>query len=210
MAITGVALVGFIIGHLSGNLLIFLGQDALNTYAYTLHSYPALLWVARIGLLSAFILHVVSAILLSRKNRQARPAGYAFNNTVQAPLASRSMGISGTFILLFVIGHLLHFTLGVFHPEYATLTDPQGRHDVFNMVVSGFSHPEFAIPYVIALLLLGSHLSHAMASFFQTLGINHPRYTPIIKKVAPALSVAITLGYVAIPVSVLIGLVEKA
>ena len=208
MAVTGLLLIGFIIGHLSGNLLMFAGQDKINDYAAFLQSIPGPLWVARIGLLVAFVLHVVTAAQLAREKRQARPEKYAYKNTVQASVASRSMGISGSFILLFVIGHLLHFTWGVIYPEYAHMTDAQGRHDVYNMVVMGFSQPIVTIPYLIALLLLGTHLSHAISSVFQTLGFNHPKYTPLIEKIGPALAVIITIGYIAIPLSVLVGIIS--
>jgi len=207
MAVTGLLLVGFIVGHLTGNLLIFVGQDALNDYAVLLHSAPAVIWTARIGLLIAFVLHVVTAAKLAKENRQARPQAYAYKNTVQASITSRSMGISGSFILLFVIGHLLHFTWGVIYPEYADLVDSKGRHDVYNMIIMGFSHPVVTIPYVLSLLFLGAHLSHAITSCFQSLGFNHSKYTPQIQKIGPLLAIAITIGYISIPLSVLVGII---
>lgn len=203
MALTGVGLIGFIIAHLLGNLLIFLGPESLNSYAKGLHDLGALLWVARIGLIGIFVLHVISAIAVSREKRAARPEGYKVKGNVKSSMASRNMGISGVFILFFVVGHLLHFTLGYIYPSYSNFIDEQGRHDVYRMVVSGFSHPQVAIPYIFALILLGAHLSHGIGSFFQSLGFNHPTYSPIIKKATPILATLITLGYLSIPLSVL-------
>jgi len=208
MAISGLGLIGFIIAHLMGNLLIFLGQDDLNAYAKNLHDLGALLWVARIGLITIFLTHVISAILLARDNRAARPESYVSKSSVKSSLASRNMGISGTFILFFVVGHLLHFTWGVIQPEYHNLLDSQGRYDVYTMVINGFSYLPISILYIFSLILLGAHLSHAMSSFFQTIGFNHPTYTPIIKKGAPVLAIAITVGYLAIPVSVICKIIK--
>ncbi len=203
MAISGVGLIGFIVAHLIGNLLIFGGQEALNAYAKGLHDLGGLLWIARIGLITIFVVHIGAAIALTRDNRAARPDSYQSKGTVKASLASKNMGLSGSFILLFVIGHLLHFTWGVIQPESHSLIDAQGRHDVYSMVVTGFSNLFVSIPYIFSLILLGAHLSHAMSSFFQTLGFNHPTYTPLINKGAPMLAMAITIGYLAIPVSVI-------
>ena len=208
MGITGFMLVGFLIAHLSGNLLIFVGPEALNEYAEFLEGLGAPLWIARAGLLTAFVLHIVSAASLSRENRAARPEAYAYKNTVRASIASRSMGISGSFILFFVVGHLLHFTWGVIQPEYAHLEDASGKEDVYGMIVNGFSHAEIVIPYVLALMFVGAHLSHAISSFFQTVGFNHKTYTPLINKAGPMIAAAISLGYISIPLSVFFGIVN--
>ncbi len=138
MAVTGVLLIGFIMAHMAGNLLVFVGPDAINDYAKLLKESGLILWVARIGLILIFVLHIASAIALKRENRKARPQAYAYKNTVQASIASRYMGLTGSVILLFVIGHLLHFTWTFFNPEYAALIDNQGRHDVYRMIVTGF------------------------------------------------------------------------
>ena len=130
MALTGVGLILFIVGHLVGNLLIFAGPDALNDYAVLLRTSTALLWTARIGLIVILVLHVITAAQLKRANMKARPQPYQYQNTVQAPLSSRTMGLIGSFILFFVIGHLLHLTLGIIHPEYSTFIDAEGRHAV--------------------------------------------------------------------------------
>ncbi len=208
MGLTGLGLIGFIIAHLLGNLLIFCGPKALNTYAQSLKDLGGLLWVARAGLIGIFVLHIFSAISLSRANRAARPAKYKVKKSVVASVASKNMGVSGSFILLFVIGHLFHFTLGKIQPEFFNLVDPAGRFDVYKMVVHGFQEKIVTIPYVFALILLGAHLSHGISSFFQSLGINHPVYTPLIKKIGPILAIVITLGYLSIPVAVLSGILK--
>jgi len=205
---TGIALVLFAIGHMLGNLQIFLGPKAINDYAALLKSMPALLWGARIGLLVAFTLHIATALKLKWENVQARPTPYAADNTVQASSSSRMMALSGTMILLYVVGHLLHFTLGLILPEYAHLKDELGRHDVYTMVVRGFQKPVFSIAYVVAMCFLWSHLRHGISSVFQTLGFRNPRNKNVIDMLGPVLSTGIILGYVVVPLSILFGLVK--
>ena len=207
MALTGVALIGFIVGHLLGNLQVFLGQDAFNAYAYFLKSKPALIWGSRAGLIVFLLAHIFTAIKLRLRNKGARKEGYRKDNTVQATAASRYMMQSGMVILIFIVIHLLHFTVGTLQPENYSLVDPQGRHDVYSMLVLGFQNVSYSVGYIVALLCLGAHLSHAIASFFQTLGLTSPAYEPMIKKGACGLSAALILGYIAIPVSVLLGLI---
>lgn len=207
MAITGILLFGFLVGHMAGNLLVFRGQEAMNAYAYFLKSSPILLWSARLGLLVVFGLHVATAFRLTRQNRAARPERYAYEQTVQASFASRTMIMSGLVVLAFAVYHLLHFTVGVVQPAAYSLADRQGRHDVFTMVVLGFRHPLIATSYVVAVALLGLHLSHGLQSLFQSLGLRHPRYTPFITLGAPILSALLTVGFLAVPLSILLGFV---
>lgn len=208
MAVTGVGLVLFLVAHLLGNLQLFLGQAAFNDYAAFLKSIPGPLWAARIGLIVFFVLHIVTAIKLSRQNSASRPQEYAYQNTVQASVASRTMLKSGMLILAFVVYHLLHFTLGAAHSEYFHLTDSLGRHDVYSMVVRSFQQPEISAAYILLLLFVGFHLSHAIPSFFRTLGFYHPAYTHMIDRGGRALSALIALGYISIPVSVLAGIIQ--
>ena len=207
MALTGLGLILFLFAHLAGNLLIFAGADALNDYAALLKSNMGVLWGARVGLIVIFILHVSTAFQLSRENTLARPTAYAHQNTVQATLSSRSMALSGTFVLFYVVGHLLHFTMGVILPEHYAMTDSMGRHDVYSMVVLGFQNVAVSLAYIAAMIFVGSHLSHAIASSFQTIGFNHPNYTPVIQKIGPAVAAILTLGYISIPAAVLAGLI---
>jgi succinate dehydrogenase / fumarate reductase cytochrome b subunit len=173
MAVTGLLLVGFLIGHLSGNFLIFAGQDAINTYAAFLKKNLGLLWGARIGLVVMFVVHILLAIQVKRSHASARPIGYAFERTVQASRASRTMILSGVVILVYVLFHLAHFTLGVVDPEtyhlVETMPDGAKRHDVFNMVVHEFSSVPIVAIYFVGMVLVGMHLSHSLKSMLQTL-----------------------------------------
>lgn len=214
VAVTGLLLLGFVVGHLAGNLLIFQGPEALNSYAYFLKSKPALVWAARIGLLAFFFLHLWSALTLNLKSRDARPQRYHMYKPLVATFASRTMVQTGLVVLAFVIFHLLHFTLGVTHPDHYSLTTQiqwQGAttevHDVFSMVVRGFQQPLVAMSYIVAMVMLGLHLSHGIPSMLQTIGFNHPVYTPLVRKAGVALAVLLAAGNIAIPVSVLAGFV---
>lgn len=207
MALTGIMLVGFLVAHLSGNLLIYSGQDATNAYAVGLRELPfQALWILRILILIAFVLHIGTAFYLTRKNKAARPVGYACKNTIQATFASRTMIYSGLLIFLYVIYHLLHFT---FHAVNNTgeLVDSLGRPDVYTMVIQGFRQPGVSIVYILSMLVLAMHLSHGISSVFQTLGINQPKYNRVLRALGPVLGWALALGFMSIPVSVLLGLV---
>jgi succinate dehydrogenase / fumarate reductase cytochrome b subunit len=207
MALTGFGLIGFVVAHLLGNLQVFAGQEVFNAYAAFLKSLGPMLWVARLGLLAIFFLHVATAISLWRTNSAARPESYRRESTVRASAESLYMMQSGTVVLIFVIIHLLHFTLGKLQPEFYHLTDAQGRHDVYSMLVHGFLNKGYVLVYVVAMTMLGFHLRHAMSSMFQTLGITGPRLTPVIQGAAKGLSLAIVLGYISIPLAVQAGFI---
>jgi len=205
MALTGLALFLFLIGHLSGNLLVFGGQDAMNTYAHWLHDHAKLLWTARIGLLVLFVLHVYTGWVLWLENRAARPERYAKEATVQATISSRTMIWTGLVVLAFVVYHLLHFTLKVVDSGAMHAVDPQGRADVYTMVVTGFAVPVVSISYVVAQLLLGVHLWHAMSSALQTLGWRHPTLDPVLRRGLPLFAMLIVAGNCLIPLAILSG-----
>ncbi|MCB1144041.1 MAG: succinate dehydrogenase cytochrome b subunit [Leptospiraceae bacterium] len=208
MAITGLALIGFVIAHMLGNLQIFLGPERLNAYAKTLQNLGALLWVARIGLLLIFVTHLRMAMVLTMENRAARPVPYAVNATHKASFASRTMIMSGMIIFLFLVYHILHFTMGVTNTEFAALKTPEGDHDVYKMVIMGFSNPIVSGIYILAQAFLALHISHGFFSVFQTLGWNHPSYDLKVKLVSNGLAVLIFLGNSGIPVSVLAGVIK--
>ena len=207
MAVTGVALLGYVIVHMIGNLQVYQGRDALNAYAKMLKGMPTLLWSARLLLLALFVAHVYLGITLALENRAARPVGYARFQYEQAGLATRTMVLSGLVILAFVIFHLLHFTLGAVQPAYSEAQDPAGRPDVYAMVVHGFQDPVITISYVVAQLFLGLHLYHAVPSLFQSVGLKHPRFNPLIEKLGLLVSLVIVVGNVSMPLSILFGLV---
>jgi len=210
VAITGVILIGFIIGHLLGNLQIFIGPDAVNQYAVSLRNLGPLLWAVRIFLLVAVVLHIYFTIRLAIDNRAARPQAYARKDHVKATFASRTMALSGLLVLAFILYHLAHFTFLVVNPQYAELHDAQGRHDVFSMMVYGFQNPIVSTFYVIAMFLLTLHLTHGTSSFFQSLGLNDKTLTPKLAWGGRVFAWLIFAGYTSIPVAVLLGLVKPA
>ena len=209
MAVTGGALFLFVVGHMVGNLQFFLGADAINRYAHFLQSNLELLWPARIGLLAMVALHVWSAISLSRENKAARPVPYADWQPNKASYASRTMMMSGLIVAAFIVYHLLHYTVMVREinmsgQDFHTLVDAEGRHDIYTMMVIGFSQPLVSLFYVIAVGLLCLHLSHGVSAMFQSLGLKNHVYAPFIDKGSKLAALALFLGYVAIPISVLL------
>jgi succinate dehydrogenase / fumarate reductase cytochrome b subunit len=205
VAVTGVLLFFFLIGHLSGNLLVFRGPEAINAYAEFLHSKPALVWGARIGLLAIFLIHVWTTAKLTLQNSAARPVGYRHESTVQATVASRYMIHTGILVGAFVVFHLLHFTVQAIDTGGMGMVDAEGRKDVYAMVIAGFSKPVIALGYVVAMIVLGFHLYHAVKSFFQTLGWRHTTSDRVVNVVAPALAVLIAAGNILIPLLILFG-----
>ncbi len=215
MAITGVVLVLFVIGHLAGNLQIFLGPEALNRYGHFLQSNPELIWPARLLLLAMVGLHIWAAIKLSMENKAARPIGYAEYQPVGSSWASRTMLMSGLIVLVFVVYHLLHFTvqtqyINLTGQNFVTFIDLQQRHDIFKMMVVGFSNLWVSGFYLLGMALLGLHLSHGVSSMFQSLGWKNRAYGRLLDKLARIAAGAIFLGYSSIPVAILFGYGKEA
>jgi len=208
MAASGAALFGFVIGHLVGNLQIFLGQEAINRYALFLKSTGELLWAARIGLLVMIGLHIWTSVQLTAENAAARPVAYTGKNYIKASTASRTMIWSGLVILVFIIYHLMHYTFMVVHPEYRNLLDARGRHDVYSMMILGFQQPAISAFYIAAIFLLCSHLSHGIYSMFQSLGLQNQKARALLTTWAPRLAWLIFAGYASMPIGVLLGLVK--
>lgn len=209
VALTGAIMMGFLIGHLSGNFLAYGGPEAINSYAEWLHGLGKLLWVARLGLIGAILVHIVLTVQLVVENRMARHEDYACRSTVQASKASRTMIYSGAVILAFVVFHLSHFTVTIFN-EFGTdkYLDTEGRRDVYRMLKDGFSVPWVSLFYIIAVGLLCMHLSHGFASVFQTLGLSSNRFRPVVETVGHVFSAALFLGYASIPFAFWIGLLQ--
>ncbi len=205
MAVTGVIILGWIIGHMLGNLQIFLGQDKINAYAKMLADTPLLTWSVRVILGVSLIAHIVTGVRLFLENRAARPIGYAHAKTVQASVASRSMIYSGALIFFFVFYHLAHFTFFGIHPEYKNLVDLSGRHDVYSMVILGFQNKVVSFLYMLTMLLLAIHISHGFASIFQSLGVATPTSTPKLKALSYVIAVFLFLGFSSVPIGVLLG-----
>lgn len=203
-------LVGFLLAHLAGNLLIFVGADDMNSYAVELREllHGSAIWVVRVILVLSLLLHVRAGIVLTLYNRRASGGRYAVQSYKRSTPASRTMLLSGLMILFYVLYHLAHFTFGTVHGEYYHYTDAMGRHDVYRMVIESFRQPVITVLYVLAVIITGFHLQHAIASAFQTLGINHPRYTPLIKVGGIMLSVLIVIGFISVPMAIIFGFVR--
>ena len=201
MAVSGLVLFLFVLGHLVGNLQIYEGPEKLNNYARFLRSMPAVLWGARITLIVMVLLHIWSSVQLAMLKIDARPTGYMKKKATRSSYASRTMYWSGPIILAFVIYHLLDFTFGTVNPKFV-------EGNVYANVIASFQLIPVSAFYIFAMLLLGMHLYHGLWSMFQSLGFSHPRYTPVLKRGAAAVAILIAAGNISIPVSVLAGLVK--
>jgi succinate dehydrogenase / fumarate reductase cytochrome b subunit len=214
VALTGLVMVGFLLGHMSGNMLVFVGQDAFNSYAVLLHHllHGAGIWIARIGLLTALVLHVAATISLVRQNKAARK-NYENKATIQASRSSLIMIWSGLTILAFIIYHLMHFTvrIGNEYDNPALYTDTahmaatgEFRHNAWQMVIDGFSVWYVVLFYIIAVTLLCSHLRHGVQSIFQTLGWRSKRSASAIDLLSKGYAAFIWLGFVSIPIAIFV------
>ena len=205
MALTGLGLTGFVLAHMLANLLVFFGPTAINEYAQSLRDLPGgTLWIARAGLAAMVIVHILSAIRVTLANRAARPVRYHRKRNLVTSYAARTMVWSGLILSVFILYHLAHFTFLVTNPEFAEMMDGD-RHDVFTMVVTGFQNKAIVIFYVIAVGLLASHLGHGIPSFLQTLGIRHPRYSPLLQRAGKALAWILFVGFASVPISIVAG-----
>lgn len=201
MAITGVILFGFVLVHMAGNLQVFLGRDEFDAYGRLLRTEPALLWLARLILLASVILHIGAAVQLSALNQKSRPIGYQKKESIASSYASRTMMWSGPILAAFIVYHLLHFTVGVVHPNF------QEGH-VYDNVIAGFRVIPVSIAYIVAMILLGMHLNHGAWSMFQSLGVSNPRYSMALKRFANIFSILIVLGFISIPIAVMAGVLS--
>jgi succinate dehydrogenase / fumarate reductase cytochrome b subunit len=206
MALTGAVLFVFIVGHLAGNLQAFVPDHGktMDEYAHMLKSKPALLWGVRLALLATVLAHIACAVRLALENRAARPVAYQGRQWREASYASRTMMISGPLIALYAVYHLLHLTTGHAHPTW-----PKFRPEsVYANLVAGFQSPLASGVYIVAMVLLGTHLAHGLWSMVQTLGVNHPKYNAALRCGSVLAGAAIAAGYIAIPISVMAGILE--
>lgn len=201
MAITGFVLYGFVFVHMVGNLQLYQGPEKINAYAALLKSVPAVLWGFRAVLLGSVVVHGVAAFILWRRNRAARPVGYASQDFQAATITSRTMFWTGPMIGLFVVYHLLHLTVGSVHPSFS-------HTDVYSNLVTAFSNPAVSIFYILAMVALGFHLFHGAFSLFQTLGLKTPKYEKPLKVILMAVSTVIVVVNISFPIAVLAGLVR--
>ena len=230
MALSGLVLVGFVVGHMVGNLQMFLHPDWINEYAYKLQNLPyGLLWVVRSVLLVCVIAHIVTAVLLVLENHRARPDTYIQRASMQASFASKTMRYSGLVLLFFIIFHILHFTTQNVHPSFKELeTELQGVgtmhhvydklaaigethvHDVYSMVAYGFSTQFWyvALFYIIAMALLCLHLMHGISSMFQSLGLRNALWRVRLDRAALVIALAVFIGFASSPAATVFGFIE--
>lgn len=224
MAVSGVILIGFVIGHLIGNLQVFQDPDHINGYGQFLHSLGALLWIARLVIIAAVVVHVWAATMLTLENKKARGSDYGFQNTIRATLASRTMRLTGYVVLAFLLYHLAHFTWGLAqtdtYKENIKHYTMQGDYrvagfvvvkagaevlDVHTMVIRGFQHPLVSLFYIVAVGLLSFHLLHGFDSLFQTLGLRSEKWSGALRKIVVVFCAAYFFFNLTIPASVLLG-----
>ena len=201
MAVSGLLMVGYLITHVAANLLVFRGAALINGYAAILHGQPVVLYGARAVLFVALVAHVWSAVVLTRRDRAARPVAYAERNPQVSTFASRTIRWGGLVILFFLVYHILHFTTGTAHPSFVE-GDPHGN------VVRAFRVPWVAALYVVAMAAVGLHLFHGTWSAFRSLGLTRPSQHPLRHRTSLLVAGAIWLGFTIIPLAVLAGIVK--
>jgi succinate dehydrogenase / fumarate reductase cytochrome b subunit len=211
MAVTGLILVGFVIIHMLGNLQVFIGPAKMNAYSAFLKGLGELLWLARLILLAAVILHVTAAWQLTQIKNRARPIGYTRREPQVSTVASRTMRWGGVLLLVFIVFHILHFTTGTVFPV-ASRPDamyPAFSHtDVYGNVISAFRTPWVVSFYVVAMLFLMLHLFHGAWSSMRTLGLSKPSRHPLHRRVATVIALVVWLGFTAVPVAVFLGVIR--
>jgi succinate dehydrogenase / fumarate reductase cytochrome b subunit len=203
MAVTGAILFGFVLGHMIGNLQVYLGPEAMNHYAVFLREllHGTGLWIVRLVLLAAVGLHIWSAASLTLTSRAARPVAYREQKWKESTYASRTMRWSGVILFFFILYHLMHFTFGNAHPSFI-------EGDVYHNFVAGFRSVPVSLTYIVAMILLGLHLKHGVWSMFQTLGVSHPRSIRLAHAGAWVFAAVIVIGNVSFPLAVLAGILK--
>lgn len=233
MAVTGLILIGFVIGHLVGNLQIFAAPDHINGYAHFLQGLGPLLWAFRLGMIALVGIHVWAATTLTLENHAARDVGYTVKHTIRATLASRTMRWTGYIVAAFLVYHIAHFTIGIggdctqaqffkgnlpgvvlSHDvrEFGIpLASAQTEvHDVYSMIFLGFANPIVSVFYIVAVGLLAFHLVHGADSMFQTFGLRSGRWSGALRKLCVLFGLVYFLGNLAIPGAILAGLNKPA
>jgi succinate dehydrogenase / fumarate reductase, cytochrome b subunit len=210
MAVTGLIGVGYVVLHMAGNLQAFAGREKINAYSALLHGPGVeLLWVARVVLIVAVILHVLSAYQLTQQARAARPVGYEKRDPQVSTIASRTMRWGGFLLLAFIVFHLLHLTTRQVDPaRWATRLDASGRYDIYGNIVASFRIWWVSAIYLVAMILLGLHLWHGVWSFGRSLGVARPSPHPLRRRMAPILAIVIAVGFALVPIAVLLGVVR--
>jgi succinate dehydrogenase / fumarate reductase, cytochrome b subunit len=202
MAVTGLVWGAYLITHMLANLLVFQGPVKINAYSAFLHGTGGALWAARLVLVASLVLHVVAAVQLAERRHEARPAGYAAGRDPQvSTLASQTIRWGGALILVFLVYHILHFTVGTAHPAFV-------EGDPYHNVATGFHNPLVVLFYILAMATVGLHLYHGIWSSGRSLGMSPPSPRPLRRTIALVLAVVIWLGFTVIPIAVYAGVVR--
>jgi succinate dehydrogenase / fumarate reductase, cytochrome b subunit len=210
MAVSGLIWVGFVIVHMAGNLQVFIGAEKFNAYSRFLHGPGAeLLWIVRIVLFVALVLHVLMAWQLTQRAHAARPVDYHRRAPQVSTRASRWMRWGGVFVLLFIVFHLLHFTTRTIDPAGAAgLIDGYGSHDIYGNLVASFRIWWLVLIYIAAMVFLGLHLFHGAWSSVRTLGYAKPSPNPFRRQIALAIALIVWAGFTIIPLGVFAGFIR--
>ena len=206
MAITGLMLLAFLVIHLFGNSLIYVGW--INAYGEALHSLPPVVWAFRLVMLCIIAVHIYFGVTLTLENNAARPAAYAVKKNLRATFSGRTMIWTGLLIVVFLVYHLFHFTLRMTNPDISNSLDALGRLDVFKMVVLSFKNFAISGIYIAAMIALGLHLFHGVQSFVQTLGLNSDKSLPCVEKTGQVVALILYAGYVSIPLVIILGILN--
>lgn len=216
MAVTGVLGVGFVLFHMLGNLQVFLGRDAYNDYAEFMQGLGAIKWLGRLGLLTILVAHVGAAIALVQRNQKARPDRYADGlRTRETSIAAMYMAELGFVLLVYIVYHIAHFTVGVVHTEFGgvdyfaleQIGDNGARRDLYSHFIASFQQPVIAATYIIASLALAAHIAHGATSMFKTVGIAAGKWKPVFEVVGPAIGVVVGLGNISMPLAIWAGVI---
>ena len=201
MGVAGLVWAGFVAGHMAGNLLIFAGPRAFNSYAHAIVTNKILLYGTEIVLSLSLLTHVTLGLILSLENRRASPQKYQVLSPPQkrARWASRTMGFQGSLILCFIIYHLITFKYG---PYYRVMYEGEEMRDLYRLVLEVFQNPLYVTGYVVCLILLGFHLSHGFSSAFQSFGLGHPSYGALVEKVGWIYAFIVSVGFISQPLYV--------
>lgn len=202
MALTGLFLILFLIGHVSGNLLLFKGDggEAFNIYAHFMTTNPAVKLLSYLTYTS-IILHVIWSIWLTKTNKAARPIGYGQSTPPSTKFSSRNMGILGTIVLIFIVVHMKSFWYEMHWGDIPYVTYEVGEFkDLYTVVLFAFQNELMVIGYVVAMAFLAFHLSHGFSSAFQTLGLNHQKYSPAILFLGKLFSIIVPILFASMPV----------
>ena len=200
MGATGLIMVGYLVVHMAGNLQVFLGRETINRYAELLHTSEELLWLVRIVLIAAVVLHVIAAYQLTMRDRAARPVQYEKRVPQTSTLASRLMRIGGVIILVFIPLHLLNFTTGGWHPDFA-------HGDVYGNLIYAFrAWPLLSLFYLVTMLFVGFHLYHGVWAMMRTLGVAKPSADPMQRRFVAVLAWVVAAGFALVPAVIVLGL----